>query len=246
MKIFAHRGYSAKYPENTIAAFQAAANLPIDGVEFDVHLTKDQQVVVIHDESVNRTSNGIGYVKDMRLKELRELDFGSWFSEEFQGERIPTLEEVLKVFHGTDLRVNIELKCDVFAYDQLEELVLGEVKALEMMEQVVISSFNHAAVARVASLAPNIENAALFNKTIFNMMDYQEKLPAKALHVSFASAVRRPVRKALAKGAVVRVWTVNEVKQAARLVNTGVDAIFTDEPEKMLAFLRENHVHITG
>ncbi|HWL13328.1 MAG TPA: glycerophosphodiester phosphodiesterase family protein, partial [Ureibacillus sp.] len=120
MKIFAHRGYSAKYPENTIAAFQAAANLPIDGVEFDVHLTKDQQVVVIHDESVNRTSNGIGYVKDMRLKELRELDFGSWFSEEFQGERIPTLEEVLKVFHGTDLRVNIELKCDVFAYDQLE------------------------------------------------------------------------------------------------------------------------------
>src|SRR4051794_19058975 len=108
MKIIAHRGYSAKYPENTLAAFRACANLPIYGVEFDVHLTKDQQVVVIHDEAINRTSNGIGFIKDMTLQELRQFDYGGWFSEEFKGERIPTLQEVLNVFRGTDFRVNIE------------------------------------------------------------------------------------------------------------------------------------------
>lgn len=243
MKIFAHRGYSANYPENTLSAFQAAANLPIDGVEFDVHLTKDRQIVVIHDESITRTSNGVGYVKDMTLQELRRFDYGSWFGEEFVGETIPTLEEVLMVFRGTNLRVNIELKSDIFAYEGLEEQVLHEVEGLEMLDQVVISSFDHEAVARVAEIEPNVENAALFVNTILNVAGYQKKLPAKALHVSLPSALRRPVREAIQKGSIVRVWTVNKVEHAALLVNTGVDAIFTDEPEKMLAFLRAKNVH---
>ncbi|MFC7686183.1 glycerophosphodiester phosphodiesterase [Ureibacillus sp. GCM10028918] len=246
MNIYAHRGYSAKYPENTLAAFQAAANLPIDGVEFDVHLTKDGQVVVIHDESINRTSNGVGYVKDMTLQELREFDYGSWFSEEFVGLEIPTLEEVLNVYRGTDLRVNIELKSDIFAYAGIEELVLQVVEALGMMDQVVISSFDHEAVARIARLSPNVENAALFVNAILDVANYQEKLPAKALHVSLPSAFRGPVREAIEKGSVVRVWTVNEVEHAALLVDTGVNAIFTDEPEKMLAFLRQNSVPVEG
>ncbi len=116
LKIFAHRGYSAKYPENTLAAFRATAELPVEGVEFDVHLTADRQVVVIHDEKIDRTSNGTGYVKDLTLEQLRKYDFGSWFSEEFAGERIPTLSEVLDVFKDTDQRINIELKSDVFVY----------------------------------------------------------------------------------------------------------------------------------
>ncbi|QCR30964.1 glycerophosphodiester phosphodiesterase [Lysinibacillus sp. SGAir0095] len=244
MKIYAHRGYSSKYPENTLAAFYAAANLPIDGVEFDVHLTKDRQVVVIHDETIDRTSNGKGFVKDMTLQELREFDYGSWFSKEFAGARIPTLKEVLSVFRSTDLHVNIELKSDIFVYSGLEELVLREVESLEMLEQVVISSFDHEAVARVAELAPNLENAALFVNTILDIAEYQGKLPAKALHVSLPSAVRRPVREAIEKGSVVRVWTVNEVEHAALLTNTGVDAIFTDEPETMLSFFGKRNVLI--
>lgn len=244
MKIYAHRGYSAKYPENTLPAFEAAANLPIEGVEFDVHLTKDQQVVVIHDESINRTSNGIGYVKDMTLQELREFDYGSWFSEEFVGAKIPTLEEVLSVFRGTNLRVNIELKSDIFVYEGLEKLVLQKAAALKMKDQVVISSFDHEAVARSAELAPDVENAALFVNTILDIAEYQEKLPAKALHVSLPSALRRPIREAIEKGSVVRVWTVNKIEHAALLLHTGIDAIFTDEPEMMLAFLKENNVRV--
>ncbi|RUL52034.1 glycerophosphodiester phosphodiesterase [Lysinibacillus antri] len=237
MKIFAHRGYSAKYPENTLAAFRAAAHLPIYGVELDVHLTKDQQMVVIHDETIDRTSNGSGFVKDMTLEELRKFDYGSWFSEEFSGEKIPTLSEVLAIFCNTNYRVNIELKSDIFVYVGLEKLVLQAVKSFDMMEQVILSSFDHEAVARVARLNPMVENAALFANGILNITDYQKSIPAKSLHVSLPSAVRKPILEAMQEGAIVRVYTVNEIEHAEVLFNIGVDAIFTDEPERMLAFL---------
>ncbi|RHW35846.1 glycerophosphodiester phosphodiesterase [Lysinibacillus yapensis] len=240
MKVYAHRGYSAKYPENTLAAFKACANLPIDGVEFDVHLTKDQHVVVIHDESINRTSNGEGVVKDFTLQELRAFDYGAWFGKEFEGEKIPTLSEVLEIFRGTKIRVNIEIKSDIFRYPGLEELVLQEVEAFQMTDQVVISSFDHEAVARIATFAPNVENAALFANAILEIEEYQKKIPAKALHVSLPSAFRRPIAKAIELGSTVRVYTVNEEEHAAHLLNTGVEAIFTDEVEKMLAFLEKH------
>lgn len=237
LKIYAHRGYSAKYPENTLAAFRATAMLPIEGVEFDVHLTTDSRVVVIHDEKIDRTSNGSGYVKDMTLNELRQYDYGSWFSKEFAGEAIPTLAEVLEVFKDTHHHINIELKSDVFVYAGMEELVLNEVKAQGMLDRVVISSFDHEAVNRISKLAPDVENAALFVNMILNVAKYQEKLPAKALHVSLPTAVRKPVLDAISEGSIVRVWTVNETKYLEPLLHIGVDAIFTDEPKKMLEYL---------
>lgn len=239
MKIIAHRGYSAKYPENTLAAFRAAAELPIYGVEFDVHLTKDRHVVVIHDESINRTSNGVGFVKDMTLEELRKFDYGSWFSEEFTGEGIPTLSEVLAIYSNTNLRINIEIKSDIFVYEELEELVLREVKALGLEEQVIISSFDHETIQRVARLAPNVENAALFANVVLNLTEYQKLIPAKALHVSLPSAVRNPVQDAIQSGSLVRVYTVNEKAHAEILLNSGVDAIFTDEPEMMIELVNK-------
>lgn len=241
MKIFAHRGYSSKYPENTIAAFKAAANLPIYGVELDVHLTMDHQLVVIHDEKINRTSNGTGYVKDMTLQQLRQYDFGSWFNEEFKGEKIPTLREVLEIYKGTDLRVNIELKSDVINYPNLEEAVLQEIEAFQMENQVLVSSFNHEAVARMAVLAPHIENAAVFHTMILNVAEYQKTIPTQGIHVRLPTIERKPVIDALKKGSIVRVWTINNVKHLSDLKDSGVDAIFTDYPEEMLnALAKEN------
>ena len=238
MKIIAHRGYSAKYPENTMAAFKAAASLPIHGVELDVHLTKDHQIVVIHDEKINRTSNGKGYVKDMTLQQLRQYDFGSWFSEAFKGEGIPTLGEVLKIFKETDLKVNIELKSDIIEYPGLEEAVLQEVVSFQMEHQVIISSFNHEAVAKMALLAPHIENAALFITMILNVGEYQNRVPAKALHVHLPSVARTSVKDAIKQGSTVRVWTVNNVEHLANLIELGVEAVFTDEPEKLLDYVK--------
>lgn len=238
MKIIAHRGYSAKYPENTLSAFRAVAQLPVYGVEFDVHLTRDRKIVVIHDEKIDRTSNGSGFVKDMTFEQLRRYDYGAWFSEEFAGEVIPTLAEVLEVFKNTEHRINIELKMDVFDYDGLEELVLHEVESYQMLDRVIISSFNHEAVQKVAQLNPQIENAALFSTMILNVTEYQKQIPAKALHISIPLTFRQTVFEAIHTGSIVRVYTVNEVEYAELLLKTGIDSIFTDEPKKMLEFLR--------
>jgi len=237
MKIIAHRGYSAKYPENTLAAFRAAAKLPIYGVEFDVHLTKDRELVVIHDEKIDRTSNGSGFVKDMTLEQLRQFDYGIWFGEEFAGEKIPTLSEVLEVFAITNLHINIEIKSDIFIYEGIEELVLREVTSRKLEDRVILSSFDHEAVQKVAELAPNIENAPLFANPVLNLRDYLMQVPAKALHVSLPSALRYPVRQAIKAGEIVRVYTVNEIEHAERLLPLGVDSIFTDEVELMLEFM---------
>lgn len=234
LDIFAHRGVSINYPENTMAAFQAAAKLPIAGVELDVHLTADKEVVVIHDETIDRTSNGSGYVKDFTLQQLRTFDFGSWFSREFGDEVIPTLGEVLELFAGTNHRINIELKTDIIAYEGIEALVLKEVAAQQMTERVIISSFNHESLQTVSKIAPYIESAALFAEVLVDFPTYIALIPAKALHVSLPTSFRKSVKLALTEGATVRVYTVNEQRDARSLQQLGVQAIFTDDPEKIL------------
>lgn len=238
VKIFAHRGASGAFPENTIAAFQKAAQLPVDGVEFDVHLTKDQQLVVIHDEKIDRTSKGAGYVKDMTLAELRQYDYGSWFDEKFARERIPTLREVLHIFRDTQHLINIELKTDVFAYDGIEQLVLQEVFAHDVQHRTIISSFDHEILSNVTKLAPNIEVAALFSDLLIDYVTYGKQIPVNVYHVSKSIAVRAPIKKVIEAGYPVRVYTVNKISQAKQLANFGVAAIFTDEPEKMLAYIK--------
>lgn len=238
MDIFAHRGVSGHYPENTGAAFYAASRLPIAGIELDVHLTADGELVVIHDETIDRTSNGTGYVKDNTLQQLRAFDYGSWFSEEFAGENIPTLGEVLELFVGTHHVINIELKTDVFPYEGIESLVIKEIATHQMTERVIISSFNHESLQIVTQLAPYIETAALFAEILTDFTTYTSLIPAKAIHVSLPAAFRKSVRRALEEGAVVRVYTVNDIEYAKTLQQIGVDAIFTDEPEKIVAALQ--------
>lgn len=239
MEIYAHRGSSGTHPENTIAAFKEAARLPITGVEFDVHLTKDMQLVVIHDESIDRTSNGQGYIKDMTLKELRTYDFGGWFSEDFKDEKIPTLEEVLKVFLKTDHHINIELKSDVFQYTELEEYVLALVLSLNLEKRTVISSFNHEAIRKVKTLKPKMKTALLFMETLVEPLSYMRNVPADALHLFLPAAVRPFAKKVIKEGCTVRVFTVNKKEHVDALKEVGVQSIFTDYPEEMYMYLNE-------
>lgn len=232
--IFAHRGVSGHYPENTGAAFYAASKLPIAGVELDVHLTIDGELVVIHDETINRTSNGTGYVKDYTLQQLRTYDYGSWFSEEFAGENIQTLGEVLEFFVGTHHFINIELKTDVFPYEGIESLVIKEIATHQMTERVILSSFNHESLQIVSQLAPYIETAALFAEILTDFTTYTSLIPANAIHVSLPAALRKSVRNALEEGARIRVYTVNDIEYARTLQQLGVHSIFTDDPEKLV------------
>lgn len=233
MKIYAHRGSAGTHPENTMAAFNEAARLDIYGVELDVHLTKDDELVVIHDESINRTSNGVGYVKDLTLKQLQGFDFGSWFGEEHAGESIPTLEEVLHVFQNTTHHINIELKSDIFPYEGMGEKVLHMIEKMELSERVVISSFDHEAIRNFKKTASHIDVALLTTNVLVDAYDYARFIPADALHISIPAAMRKMTQEAMLKGAIIRVFTVNEVKHALALQEIGVHAIFTDFPEEM-------------
>lgn len=237
MKIFAHRGSSGTHPENTLAAFRAAAALPIDGVEIDVHLTKDGEVVVIHDEKINRTTDGKGYVKDMTLEELKQVDAGSWFSEEWRGERIPTLDEVFEVFKGTSHRLNIEIKSDIFPYDGLVDQVLKLAAKRDLGDRLLLSSFNHEDVLQVCR-DTELKSAILTSQIYVDVYDYARVIGTKQIHVSLPAAFRRMTTDALIKGATVYVYTVNKLEYVEQLKQIGIHGIFTDYPERMLESLK--------
>ena len=234
MKIFAHRGYSKKYPENTCIAFQKAAELDIFGVEFDVHLTTDHQLVVIHDETIDRTSTGTGFVKDMKLAELKKYDYGSWLGEQFIGQKIPTLREVLTIFAETQHALNIEIKSDIFEYKGIEQLNAKEIASFDMHDRVIISSFNHESIERFHKVQPTIQTAPLFSSLVTNIEHYVKTMPSDAMHIWYLYANRKIIQDALTNGATIRVFTVNDVQIAKQLQSLGVDAIFTDDPLTML------------
>lgn len=228
MNILAHRGFSANYPENTLIAFEEAAKMDVWGVEFDVHLTKDLELVVIHDESIDRTSNGTGFIKDLTLEQLRTFDFGSWFDPQFAGEKIPTLAEVLAVYKNTTHQINIEIKSDIFEYEGTEALIANVIHALEFEDRVIISSFNHETIARFQQIMPNVKTALLFASLVTNLEDYVKLFDCEAIHIPYYYAMRTIIQQAIRNGVVVRAYTVNDSEIAHQMKTLGVDAVFSD------------------
>lgn len=229
MKTLAHRGLSASFPESTAIAFQQAARLACWGVEFDVHLTKDQQLVVIHDESIDRTSNGTGFVKDLTLAELKNYDFGSWFEAKFAGEKICTLAEVLDIFKDTKHQINIEIKSDIFEYPGIEILVAHAIEKFQQNERIIVSSFNHETIARFQQIQPNINCALLFASLITNLDDYVQKFDCQAIHIPYYYGMRSIIQRMIQQGVIVRTYTVNNKKIAQQMEQLGIDAIFSDK-----------------
>ncbi|WP_163099394.1 glycerophosphodiester phosphodiesterase [Peribacillus alkalitolerans] len=232
--IFAHRGSKGTHPENTLAAMQEAVRLGADGIELDVHLTKDGELVVIHDETVDRTTNGTGKVMDFTLEELKKLDAGSWFSNEFQGETIPTLKEVLQLLQGTEILLNVELKTDVIQYQEIEEKVLKDLEQFSYKDKAIISSFNHYSVQRIKQLDPEINIAILFVEILVEPWKYAASIGASALHVHTPVAYTEMSREAERNNFPLRVWTVNEEEDMKKLIGMNIDTIMTDFPEKAL------------
>ena len=239
MELFAHRGYSAKYPENTMVAFRAAMNYAVDGIELDVHMTKDGHLVVIHDEKVNRTTNGKGYVKDLTIEQIKELDAGSKFNPLFKGEKIPLLEEVIQLIEPTNLKLNIELKSDVFPYYGMDMEVLKLVEKYGMQHRTIISSFDHETLKRIAEVAPHIVTAPLFSNIVVEPWAYAKAIEADAIHISGYFMMRQTAMDALKQGAKVRVYTINEESHMDLLWNAQVSGFFTDEVEKAVEWRRK-------
>ena len=234
--IWAHRGASAYAPENTLEAFQMAADMQADGVELDVQLTKDGKIVVIHDETINRVSDGCGYVRDFTLDELKNYHFNKTHPE-FENATIPTLREVLQLLKPTNLKINIELKTGVFFYEEIEQKVLDLVKQYEMEDRIWYSSFNHYSVKKVKELCPNAKVGLLYCDGIYEPVSYAKALGAEALHPAvYNLQYPQYVEKCREEGIKIHAWTVNSFQDMAKGVQSGLDVLITNYPDKAKAF----------
>jgi glycerophosphoryl diester phosphodiesterase len=230
--VIAHRGASGTAPENTLAAFRRAVDVGAPMIELDVQLTRDAQVVVLHDDTLDRTTNGRGPAARHTLASLRELDAGAWFDDRFAGERVPTLAEVLAAI---PIAVNVELKSSEGAADDLEARVLAEVLATASLDRVVFSSFDPRRLEGLRALCREAELAVLWHRVrIGDALGLAERVGARALHLRKDRVSEAGLAAARARGLAVRVWTVNAPRDFHRLAAAGVDGVFTDFPERFL------------
>jgi len=236
-QIFAHRGARRAAPENTLPAFAAALEMGADGIELDVHLTADGQLVVIHDFNVEKTTDGRGEVERMTADEMARLDAGSHFSPAFAGTRIPHLEEVLDLLRDR-CRINIEIKSnDLYARDASER-VAGLVRARNLYDQVIVSSFNPITLIKVRRLDPAIALGVLYDREMPSFLREVWAGPPilpQAQHPHHALIDAAYMQWAQTIGAQVNTWTVNEPAEARRLADLGVNTVITDVPDVLLA-----------
>ena len=240
--IVAHRGSSRIAPENTLAAFRKALDAGADAIELDVHLSKDGEVVVIHDHRLERTTNGRGRVADFTLSELRRLSAGDWFSQRFTSERIPTLGEVLNLLR-LRIGVNVEIKYD---RPQRADLTIVErccniIKEHDAGRSVMISSFYIPFLKLVKSLEPKIVTGMLY--PAFKLMRRSPLKSARAVGAEFIISGGTALRKRIVDHAhesdlFVGEYTVNTRHRFDRAMRFGVDALLTDDPAGILHFLR--------
>lgn len=232
--IFAHRGSAGTHPENTMVAFAAALKAGADGIEFDVQLTKDQVPVIIHDETVNRTTDGDGWIKDFTYEEMITLDAGSWFAYSFQGATIPTLVELLEWAVNTPLLLNLELKSGFVRYPGIEKIVLECIAKYDLKDRVIISSFNHYSLLESHRLDPKVETDILFMEGLYEPWNYAKRIGASGLHCFLPVAVPELLVGAYQANMPVRPFTVNEDAHIQGLIRGGCAGIITDWPEKAI------------
>jgi glycerophosphoryl diester phosphodiesterase len=228
--VIAHRGASGTCPENTLAAFRRAEALGAHMIELDVQLSRDGEVVVVHDDTVDRTTDGAGAVSAQTLAGLKRFDAGTWFGATYRGERIPTLAEVLAEIR---LPVNVELKAGGGA--GLEERTLAVVASAQALQRVVFSSFDAQSLLRMRSLTADAELAVLWTRrAVAPAIELAKRVGARGLHLRKTAADRSSLAAARENHLEVRVWTVNEPREFAPLGRLGASGVFTDYPERFL------------
>ena len=243
----AHRGLSSKYPENTLIAFEKALGCS-DILEFDVRFTKDKVLVIMHDESVNRTTNGRGRVSDLTLEEIKKLDAGRWFDKEFKGEMVPTLQEVFEKFgKKTRLAVEIkEFKDKKLCLFMAEECVrLAEKYDLE--NNVLFISFDHDVLKKIKEIKPSVNICLLFglrkvSKDLIKqnkLVDYINQYGGEGAFLNKKLAKKSLIDDLKKHGLIVGIYTIDEASGAKRQVGLGVDMICSNKPDYLKRILLE-------
>lgn len=227
-----HRGAAGTHPENTLTSFRRAVELGCDGVEFDIHRTKDGHLVVIHDAVLGRTANGTGFVRDLTLAELKQLDAGAWKGAQFAGEQIPTLRELIEAT-PPEFKLFLELKAGTIHYPGIEEDVLREMRETGAEARFQISSFDHKALYRFHELAPSLPLGMLYSENLLDPVGMARAIGAQALHPAWEWVTPDLVRAAHEAGLQVNTWTVNLPPVIAMMKMCGVDGIMSDYPDRI-------------
>jgi glycerophosphoryl diester phosphodiesterase len=234
-RIFAHRGASAYAPENTLEAFDLAVKMGADGVELDIHLCRTGEIVVAHDETVNRVSSGSGRIRELSLSELKAFSFNRTHPE-YANARIPLLSEVFQLLRPTGLSVNIELKNSIVDYPDLERKVLDEIVRYFDPSRIIFSSFNHHSMLRMKKLAPEIPCGLLYEAVMIRPWEYAKQLGVDAIHPHYSQVLLPGGECAAAQnaGIMVNTWTVNSPEGIDAVLREGADIIITNVPDQAL------------
>jgi glycerophosphoryl diester phosphodiesterase len=236
--VVGHRGAMGHCPENTMASFQRALDLGADWIELDVHLSRDGALVVIHDETVDRTTDGHGLVQQHSLAELKRLDAGAWFGAQFAGERLPSLDEVLEWARDHNTVLDVEIKNAPIFYDGIEEAVVQALDRFDMAEQVIVISFDHRAVQRVKALDERVSTGVLYSgRPADGGIGLARAARADALLPHWAFVTPSDVQEAHSAGLAVAPWESSDPDVVRRLLAAGVDAIGTNYPDRLSRLL---------
>lgn len=239
--VIAHRGLSGIAPENTAPAFELMASKQVQWLETDIDITKDGELVLLHDNTVNRTANGRGNLHALNYADLQQLDAGNWFDAEFAGTAIMRLADLIQLINREQLNVNFELKAVFNSHDQhLDEQLLQQfsvaLQAIQPASQIIVSSFNPQLLARFKAANPTVPIGILFEDAIpTNWLQVAQAVQADYIHPDVNYLTAADVLKFKQAGYQTNVWTVNDQATATELFSWGVYGIFTDFAHEMLA-----------
>lgn len=235
-KVLAHRGFSSRYPENTLLSLRKALELGADGVEFDVQLTKDGVPVIIHDESLLRTGGKDVMVRDLTLSELRQIDVSFKFHDACGFCPVPTLEEYFELVKDRDFLTNIELKTAIFEYTGIEQKVIDMIRAYGLTDRIILSSFNHYSLLRAKAIAPEIPCGILYECRIAEPQEYAKRLNIEYLHPCYIFLNDEETAKYQAEGIASNPWTIDKEEDIRYFLNNeNIFAIISNKPDLVMA-----------
>ncbi|HHW31496.1 MAG TPA: glycerophosphodiester phosphodiesterase [Clostridiaceae bacterium] len=233
-KIIAHRGFSGLYPENTILAFKKALELGADGAELDIQLTKDNILVVFHDESLLRFTGEDLLVKDLTYEELLKCDVSGQFKGKYGFQKIPTLEQYFDLVKDHNFLSILELKTTIFEYPGIEEAVIRMIYDYKLEQKVIISSFNHYTLLRCKAIAPQLSYGILYECRLVEPQIYAQLLGMSYLHPDYHFLNDNEIAKCKKVGIGLNAWTVDNEADMIYLLQQGIDAIMTNYPDRLI------------
>lgn len=227
--IFGHRGLSSMYPENTMAAFKGAYDDGMDGIELDVHMTKDGEIVVIHDFFMDRTTDGIGYIKDLKFKDIKKHSAGKWFNEKFSLEKVSSLQEIFEYFKDNNFKINVEIKAGYRFYENIEEKIINNIYKYYKKENIIISSFDHYSLLKCKEIDSTLETGALYEAALFNPWTYMKSIKVDYIHPQYLTLTDEVIEDSKKEGYKINTYTVDDVDAIKRLISKDINIIFTNK-----------------